>query len=319
MIYNLIIKFGIKKLIIIITFITVFISGSVTFLTVYLVTGEISIVGLLLSTVVPGILAPIQIYYYFQNIVKQKESEIDLQNTHQALEIEYKKVSEHREKLKHLNASMEELVRERTIKLENTLKEKETLLSEIHHRVKNNLQIVISLIRLRKHGLRDENDKQIFTDIENKIMAMALVHEQLYHENLFSKINLKIYMNDLIHNVLMSFSIVPSHINFIQDIDPISLELIFSIPLCIIITEIITNSLKYAFPPGYNGSISLTIKERTDSIIVFIRDDGIGWKRINKSSLGIKIIHTLVQQLDGTIEMSGEGGVAYTITFPREK
>lgn len=320
MIHNIITKFGIKRLVIIITLLTVIISGGVTMITLYLLTGEVFMIGLVLSMVVPVILAPPQLYFYFHNIVKQKNAENQLKKAHEQLEIEYNIVSEQREELKRLNTSMEEIVAERTKKLKETLKEKETLLYEIHHRVKNNLQIVISLMQLRKKSMKKGYDDQILTDIEMKIMAMALVHEQLYSEKNFSKINMRMFLNKLVGNILISYAIKQDHIQIIQDIDPLSLELGYSIPLCIILTEIISNSLKYAFPDNRKGIITLSVKETPKGrIALFITDNGIGCELMDNSSLGIRIIHTLVEQLDGTIEIKTDKGVNYLITIPIKK
>jgi two-component sensor histidine kinase len=320
MVDDLIKKFGIKKLVIIVTFFTVTISGGVTILTLYLSTGKIFILGILLSIVVPGIIAPPQLFFYFYTMKKQKDAEEKSKKTHAQLEIEYKIAYEQQEELKRLNTTMEEIVAERTRELKETLKEKETLLSEIHHRVKNNLQIVISLMQLRKKSMKNSLEARVLTDIQTKIMAMALVHEQLYSEQNFSKINMKLFLGKLISNILLSYSINQDSIKIIQDIDFFSLELTYAIPLCIIITEIITNSLKYAFPDNRQGIISLSIKEvPAEKITVFIRDNGMGCKQINNSSLGLRIINTLVDQMDGTIEMNTEDGVCYQIIIPVRK
>jgi two-component sensor histidine kinase len=320
MVYDIIKKFGIIKLIIIITFFTVVLSGGATALTLYLVTGDIYLIGLLLSILVPGIVAPPQLFFYFHSIVKQNEVEIKLKKAHAQLEIEYKIAFEQQEELRRLNNSMEEIVAERTQKLQETLKEKDTLLSEIHHRVKNNLQIVISLMQLRKKTLKKTSEAQILTDIETKIMAMALVHEQLYSERSFSKINMKLFLSKLINNIFLSYSIKGDQITIVQDVDPVSLELTYAIPLCIIITEIITNSIKYAFPETREGTINLAIKDiHPGSIIVLVQDNGSGCHQLDYSSLGIKIIKTLVEQLDGTIEMKTNNGVSYRIIVPVKK
>lgn len=161
------------------------------------------------------------------------------------------------------------------------------------------------------------NEKQILTDIETKIMAMAMVHEQLYSEKRISEINIRLFLDKLINNILLSYSIKNNPVRIIQDIDPFYLELNHSIPLCIIITEIITNSLKYAFPDNRKGIITLSIKETPDDIItVLIKDNGVGCKQTDNSSLGMRIINTLVEQLDGTMEMETNKGVSYLISIP---
>jgi two-component sensor histidine kinase len=295
MIYLLIQRYGIKTIIIIASLITVVLSGVITVVSLYIVMGKFVLSGLLISTIVPGLISPPQFYFFLHSIVKQKRVE---------------------DELRELNASMEDIIKKRTEKLEIALKEKETLIYEIHHRVKNNLQIVVSLMKLKSRGFFDERDREMCRDIEEKIRAMSLVHEQLYGEKNYTNIDLNTFLTKLIKNVLSSYEMAP-HIRIIQDNDNISLELGIAIPLSIIITEILTNSFKHAFPSGKHGSVHISIKQiNWHHLCAEMWDDGVGFEKNTAETMGLKIIQALVSQLDGEMEMTTHSGVHYSITFP---
>jgi two-component sensor histidine kinase len=295
MLYLLIQRYGIKTIVIIASLVIVIISGLITIVSLYIALGKFVLSGLLISTIVPGLIAPPQIYFFLYSIVKQKRVE---------------------DELRELNASMEEIIEKRTEKLELALKEKETLIYEIHHRVKNNLQIVISLMKLKSRDFLDKRDMEMCRDIEEKIRAMSLVHEQLYGEKNYTNIELKEFLNRLINNVLSSYEL-SRNIHIVQDNDDISLDLGVAIPLSIIITEILTNSIKHAFPGGQEGTVHISIKRKDGHhILAEMWDNGVGFKKNTEEGMGCKIIHALVSQLDGDMEITTQNGVHYSITFP---
>ncbi|MBN1695960.1 MAG: hypothetical protein JW881_00480 [Spirochaetales bacterium] len=295
MIYSIIRRYGIKAVVAAISIVTVVVSGLITVVSLYIAFGEFILIGFLISTIVPALIAPPQVFVYLHSIVKQKQVE---------------------DELRKLNASMEEIIEKRTEKLESALKEKETLINEIHHRVKNNLQVVVSLMKLKSKSFFDKRDKEICRDIEEKIRAMALVHEQLYGEKNHSKIGLKSFISRLISNVVSTYE-PNANIDIVQDTDDVQLGLDAAIPLSIIVTEILSNSFKHAFPHGNGGTIHVRMKRQDGtSLIAEMWDSGVGCENDISQSMGFRIIHALVRQLDGTMEINIKNGVRFAISFP---
>ena len=210
-----------------------------------------------------------------------------------------------------------------------SLCEKETLLKEIHHRVKNNLQIIQSLLYLQSKGVKDQKFLDLLKDSQSRIKSMALIHEKLYRSNDLGKINFSDYIRNLADNVLQTFRGSSSNIHLDMAISDVSLTIDTSIPCGLIINELLSNSLKYAFPNNRKGviHINLSAKDYSNGIIgkeitLNIADDGIGlpkdfdWEK--SDSLGLKLVHNLTNQLDGDIKVDGEDGVSYTIKFKVE-
>lgn len=199
--------------------------------------------------------------------------------------------------------------------------EKITLIKEIHHRVKNNLQIITSLLRLQASTINDKKTVSHFVDCEQRIAAMALVHEKLYKSNNFSAINLSEYVDELIRNLIASYS---SSFLVIKDtsVEVEELDLDTIIPVSLIINECVTNSFKH----GYNEenkrfTISCKIKkEGSKNVTILIGDNGIGFPTgfslKNNNSLGVELIDSLIEQIDGTVEVINNAGAYYKITFP---
>ncbi len=200
-----------------------------------------------------------------------------------------------------------------------SLKEKEQLLKEIHHRVKNNLQIVSSLLSLQSETIKDEIFLNLISASRNRINSMALVHEMLYSAKDLKKIEAGVYIERLSQNIINTLSKPDSKIiftfninnNYFLDIDRI-------IPLGLILNEIITNSIKYAFKKN-EGEISIKMSEFENKHVLEIRDNGIGFpKNFNietDSNLGLQLIKMLTEQMGAELKMDLAGGAAYKITF----
>lgn len=202
--------------------------------------------------------------------------------------------------------------------------EKETLLKEIHHRVKNNLQIINSLIRLQSHYMTAANYQDKLAETENRIRSMALVHEKLYKSNNFSKLNAKTYIQELTTNILNSFSPDTSiTVNYNIESNEYSIDTL--IPLGLIINEIISNSIKYAFVDHDSGEIIIKLKhdEQNQNTIFELSDNGIGadltFNELSEDTLGMELIQSLCEQLDGELNLSTETGFKYFFTFPQLK
>jgi two-component sensor histidine kinase len=306
-------KINIHLLVMLLTIASVAISGGTTALVLTLVYGEIDLAGMLLSTIVPFVLAPPQLYFFLLNRRKLKATEEKLKNTNKLLQKEIETVTSKEKELKALNTQIEHTIKVRTLELEKSLKEKEILLSEVHHRVKNNLQIILSMIRLQKRGITNKRDKNMCEDLQHRIYAMALVYEQLYKMSEFEKINLKLFLPKLMTNILASSS--GTHkIELAAEIDEVLMNIDKAIPLSLLVTEILSNSIKHAFPDHKKGKFELILKQKQGSkAILTLADNGIGFKEETDSTLGFKIIETLIQQLNAEMKRQTEHGVKYTI------
>ena len=215
--------------------------------------------------------------------------------------------------------------------LQASLKEKEVLLKEIHHRVKNNLQIICSLLDLQADSVEDEQTLEIFKESKNRIRTMALVHEYLYQSKDLARIDFAEYIPDLANYSFRSYQSYTDTIQLRINIeDGISLDIDKAIPCGLILNELVSNSLKYAFPAGAQshpenrgreGEIRIDLRSDKDNECTFIvSDNGVGFPKDldfrNTESLGLQLVVSLVDQLDGTIELDRSGGTTFKITFP---
>ncbi|UYP45763.1 hypothetical protein NEF87_002048 [Candidatus Lokiarchaeum ossiferum] len=206
--------------------------------------------------------------------------------------------------------------------LKQALHDKDVLLREIHHRVKNNLQIISSLIRLQKPAVDLTNVKQFNQDFQNRIRTMSLLHEILYNSSDFEIIYLDEYVNLLVKYLQDSYPENSQNVTFQTIIDPIEIDLSQAISCGLIINEIISNSIKYAFPNGEKGVIEIKIwLENKNEIYMEIRDYGKGINpKINfpnDSTLGLQLIAGLTNQLNGTVSLDRENGTCYKIEFKK--
>jgi PAS domain S-box-containing protein len=205
-------------------------------------------------------------------------------------------------------------------KIKASLKEKETLLHEVHHRVKNNMQIISSLLKLQSNNIEDDRTKDILKDSQNRIFAMSAIHETLHGSENLSEIDLMKYLPKITTSIFQSSSVDPKKVTLNNNIEEIPISINQASPLGLIINELISNSLKYAFPDDGKGEINVSVKKRDNQLELTVMDDGVGisddldWK--NSSTLGLKLVRTLVEnQLDGSIDMESNNGTKFTIKF----
>jgi len=204
-----------------------------------------------------------------------------------------------------------------------SLKEKETLLQEIHHRVKNNMQVVSSLLKLQSRKVTDDRTKEVLINSQNRVLAMASVHESLYQSKNLSCIDIRPFITKIIESGFTSYRTESENVSYTLDVDEIGISIDQATPMGLVINELISNSLKYAYPDGRQGEVCIKISQIRDNIIKLIfADDGIGiptsldWK--NSESMGLKLIVNLVEnQLEGSIEMETDNGTHFNIMFKK--
>ncbi|OQX96473.1 hypothetical protein B6I21_00875 [candidate division KSB1 bacterium 4572_119] len=209
-------------------------------------------------------------------------------------------------------------------KIKSSLDEKIVLLKEIHHRVKNNLQVISSLLYLQSKYLKDKTALTVFQESQNRVRSMSLVHEKLYQSENFAKINLKQYIEDLAKYLFRSYNIDSNKIRLDTKIDKVVLDIERAIPCGLIINELVTNSLKYAFPNHDSGKVTIRLKAcANDKLSLTVKDDGIGLQKYmvepDKKSLGLQLVDTLIDQLQGTLKIGKEKGADFKISFPKFK
>ncbi|MGK7921815.1 MAG: PAS domain-containing protein [Trichodesmium sp.] len=206
------------------------------------------------------------------------------------------------------------------VQIQKSLAEKEILLKEIHHRVKNNLHIISNLLDLQSDYIEDQNIQELFADSQNRIQTMALIHEQLYQSKDLGQINFREYLHTLMDNLLSSYYVGENMIQPIINVEPITLNLETAIPCGLLINELVTNSLKYAFPNGESGEICVELyQDKQQKIHLTIKDNGIGidqdfdWQ--NSSSLGLKLVQILSKQLKAEIKFDCTQGTVVNLIF----
>jgi two-component sensor histidine kinase len=197
--------------------------------------------------------------------------------------------------------------------------EKEVLLKEIHHRVKNNLQIISSLLRLKGKHSGGEMGEEILRESQDRIRAMAAVHSLLYKSKNFAEINFGDYIREMAGQLFRSYNTSPETISLLIRAEDIKLSLDTAIPCGLMINELVTNALKYAFPGGRKGEIRIEMKRIEEGVRIVFADNGVGFPEgvdfHNTETLGLQLVHILVAQLGGAIEMYGNSGTMYVITL----
>jgi PAS domain S-box-containing protein len=201
-----------------------------------------------------------------------------------------------------------------------SLYEKDVLLKEIHHRVKNNLQVITSLLQLQSKHITDERARSIFHDSQNRIKSMALIHETLYQSNDLSRINSAEYVRKIIAHVQRSYRVNPEAVRIVARVDEVSLSIDKAVPCGLIINELLSNALKHAFPQERTGEVRVEFCAEGDVCRVRVSEDGVGipaGMEIEKTnSLGLKLVRTLTGQLGGELSVGNAVGAAFEIVFP---
>ena len=202
-----------------------------------------------------------------------------------------------------------------------SLKEKEVLLQEVHHRVKNNMQVISSLLRLQSDTIKDQQYADMFNESQERIRSMALIHEKLYQSEDFANIDFDGYLRTLVNSLIISYSASPDKISMKIKTDDLSLELDYAIPCGLIINELVSNCLKYAFPDEREGEIQIVLQEINENEMeLTVSDNGTGLPEEvdfgTTESLGLNLVKVLTEhQLGGRIELNRSEGTSFSIKF----
>ncbi|MBD3413252.1 MAG: hypothetical protein GF421_02335 [Candidatus Aminicenantes bacterium] len=236
------------------------------------------------------------------------------------------KIQQNLDKLKKENLELKRQLQKQG-QITKSLKEKEILLKEIHHRVKNNMQIISSLLNLQAKTIKDQSIQQKFYQCRSRIKAMALVHDRLYRSSSLEKINFSDYIETLAVHLMSIHESSKRDIKLDLDLDELYLDIKQSIPLGLITNELISNSFKHAFPEqslfndisSQQKKVHVALKKKNKTAELLVRDNGIGlpenYTKKLKDSLGMNLVHDLVSQLRGEMKMDIEEGTAVKIHF----
>ena len=199
------------------------------------------------------------------------------------------------------------------------LKEKEVLLKEVHHRVKNNLQVISSLLNLQLNVISNKETRELIRESQNRVRSMALIHEKLYQSDNFGQVSLEEYLRSLTRDLFRSYGV--GGVNLKLEVEDIKVDVDSAIPCGLIVNELVSNALKYAFPLGREGQVHLKVAMVSrQQVALSVSDNGIGlpadMASRSANTLGFQLVHMLVKQLRGTLDIVKNGGTTFMITFP---
>jgi len=205
-------------------------------------------------------------------------------------------------------------------KVRSSLDEKEVLLKEVHHRVKNNLQVISGLLNLQAHHINDQMSREVYKESQNRVISMALIHEELYKAKDLAHVDVGAYIENLVANLFASYNIDEDLTTLTLNIDHAEMVVDTAIPCGLIVNELISNCLKHAFPDGRTGRIRVIFRELDDKeYMLEVSDDGVGLPPemdiTQTNSLGLQLMYLIVEQLHGKLEVNREGGTGFRIHF----
>ncbi len=212
--------------------------------------------------------------------------------------------------------------KESQVKISQSLKEKEVLLAEIQHRVKNNLAIITGLLNLQTEKAPCEESRLLMIESRNRVMSMAMVHDSLYKKDNLSKIDLKQYLSELVNELAKTFPVRGNEVDIVTDLDEIEIDLTKAVPIGLIVNEALTNSLKHAFnDETISPKIRLVMRLIIDEIQVLFADNGVGFgdpKLRRENALGLSLIESLSEQIDAKVSFKNEGGANIELIIPQK-
>jgi PAS domain S-box-containing protein len=206
-------------------------------------------------------------------------------------------------------------------RIQAALREKEILLGEIHHRVKNNLQIVYSLLDLQSSHISDQAALDMLRDSRSRIQSMALIHQTLHGSNDFSKVDFARFVETLLPSLIVSYGVDVNRIAIGVDVEPVRLRIDSAVPCGLVVNELITNALKHAFRDCDRGEIRIALtRQAVDEIVLSVSDNGIGlpdnFDPERTETLGLRLVRLLAGQLDGTVSIHRSNPTRFSMRFP---
>jgi len=207
-------------------------------------------------------------------------------------------------------------------KIRDSLKEKEVLLQEVHHRVKNNLQVISSILNLQSSYVNDPKTLEILRESQQRIKSMSFIHETIYRTADFSRLEFMDYIKTIASNLIQSYRTAATRVDFVADMQSVGLNLDQAIPCGLIINELVSNALKYAFKGRKKGTLTVILREENDEVILAVKDDGVGLPKDfafeKNNSLGIQLVYALLEQIDATMQVDQSNGTEFFMRFRRK-
>jgi PAS domain S-box-containing protein len=207
-------------------------------------------------------------------------------------------------------------------RIRDSLKEKEVLLQEVHHRVKNNLQVISSILNLQSSYVSDPKTLEILRESQQRIKSMSFIHETIYRTADFSRLEFMDYIKTIASNLIQSYRSAATRVDFVPDMQSVGLNLDQAIPCGLIINELVSNALKYAFKGRKKGVLTVVLREEEGEIILAVKDDGVGLPKDfayeKNNSLGIQLVYALLEQLDASMKVNQSNGTEFFISFRRK-
>ena len=286
--------------------------------------GDLSITGIIISAVAPAVVAPIVAYYPMGVLIKLDLAEKTLAKVNEELE---QRVKQRTTDLVSANEDLQIEVAERRLAEEQvraSLAEKETLLREVHHRVKNNLQLISSLLYLQSRKVSDSQVLEMYKESQNHIHSIALVHERLYQSERLAEIDFAQYVHGLAIDLFHSYAVDPAQIKLSLDLEDTTLDIDTAIHCGLLVNELVSNAIKHAFPGKRDGEIRLGLHTDNEGHhCLTVGDNGIGLppglESARDESLGLQLVDTIVDQVGGKLSVGRENGTTYQIIFGEEQ
>ena len=203
-------------------------------------------------------------------------------------------------------------------RLRSIVAEKEVLLREIHHRVKNNMQVMIGLLDLQASAIDDTRVQGLFVESQNRIRSMAMVHEELYRTESYTKIDFSRYVSKLAWDVAAGMSLRPN-VELVLDLEPVDFRIETAVPSGLIVNELLTNAFKHAFPDSRGGKVTVHLRNDQEHALLCVEDTGVGFKTgvdwQASRTMGLELVRILSRQLGAELSVRGEGGTCFSLRF----